>query len=155
MLTKADALLADKGGAAFLRAAESPADHTAPPVPPVQCDGRAQRSSGSALRVRDRTPCASQQIGRSRQTAQEAEDRGIDLVRTLLLGPMAAAGQHGCAPQIRHEFREIRDQFVHAGERNHEIAIARDVERRNRHAQGPRRSMAFPPAHAALRAGAY
>ena len=90
---KADALLADKGRATFLRAAKSPADYTAPPVPPVQCDGRARRSSGSAVRVRDRTPRASQQIGRSRQIAQELDHRSVDFGRALLLGPVAAARQ--------------------------------------------------------------
>ena len=67
---------------------------------------------------------------RTLQALQKIDDRGVDLGRAFLLGPVAAARQHDRLAQLRHEFREVRQQLVHAGERYDEVAVAGDVQRR-------------------------
>src|SRR5882724_3429312 len=48
--------------------------------------------------------------------AEEVDYRRVDLGGPLLLGPVAAAGQHDGPAKLRHEVREVGDQPVHAGE---------------------------------------
>ena len=46
---------------------------------------------------------------------------------------MTATGQHDALSQLGDERLQIRDELVHSGEGDHEIAVAGHVERRNRH----------------------
>src|ERR1700684_3282911 len=69
----------------------------------------------------------------ARQAAHKIDDRGVDLVRALLLSPMAAAGQHFYATRGGDEVFEIREKLVGAGERDHHVAVAGDVERGHRY----------------------
>jgi hypothetical protein len=50
-----------------------------------------------------------------------------------LLGPVAAAGEHQRVAQRVDEVFEIGPQLVHAGKGDHQVTIARNVERRDLH----------------------
>src|SRR5215212_12171259 len=63
----------------------------------------------------------------ARQAADEIDDRGIDLVRPLLLGPVTATSEHLYAAQSRYEAFEIGQELIHAGSGRHEVAVAREV----------------------------
>src|SRR5512141_457057 len=67
------------------------------------------------------------------QAADEIEDRGVDFVRALLLGPVAAAGQHLDVTQCRHDLFEIGEILGHSGEGDHQVMVARDIEGRDGH----------------------
>src|SRR5882757_5602421 len=81
-----------------------------------------------------------------RQAAEEADYRGIDLGRALLLGPVTAAGEHLYVAQCWNEVPEVGQQLVHAGESDHHVAIAGNVKRRNRHLQICERRQQLPVA---------
>jgi len=67
------------------------------------------------------------------QAPEELDHRGIDLGGSLLLRPVAAAGKHDGLPQLGHESFQVGDELIHAAEGDHEVTIARDVERGNGH----------------------
>ena len=62
------------------------------------------------------------------QPLQELEHRRVHLAGSLLLRPVAAAGQHDRPAQLRDELREIGDELVHAAELHDQVAIAGHVE---------------------------
>jgi hypothetical protein len=75
---------------------------------------------------------------------EEFEDRGIDVRGPLLLSPMAAPFQHHGPTQLRNESPQIGDQLLDAAEGNHKIAIAGDIERRDRDARPGERPPKLP-----------
>src|SRR5438874_11302110 len=68
-----------------------------------------------------------------RQVVREVDEGGADFVRTLLLGPVTAAGQHLDLAQRGNESFHVGEMFGHAGDGDHHVVIARDIRCRNRH----------------------
>jgi hypothetical protein len=52
------------------------------------------------------------------ETLQELDHSAVHRFRPLLLRPVAATRQHDRLLQAGNEFRQVRDQLVHAAERN-------------------------------------
>src|SRR5260370_37449465 len=69
----------------------------------------------------------------ARQATDEIDNRGADLAWTLLLGPVSAAGQNSHVAQSRDELFEIGEMLVHARGGDHQIVVACDEQRRDRH----------------------
>jgi hypothetical protein len=80
----------------------------------------------------------------SRQISEEVDHHGTDFGRALLLGDVAAAGQHDHAAKPRREFRQIGDMVVHSGEFDDRIATAGNVERRHSDWYAVERRQQFP-----------
>src|SRR5882724_4519137 len=68
-----------------------------------------------------------------RQAADEIDDRGADLAGALLLGPVAAAGEHLDVTQCGDELLEVGEMLGRAGGGDHQVAVARDIECRDGH----------------------
>src|SRR5436309_9254614 len=60
---------------------------------------------------------------------EELQYGRVDVVGPLLLRPVAAAGEDQGLAELGNKLREVGDELVHAAEGEHEIAVARDVER--------------------------
>jgi len=75
---------------------------------------------------------------------QEIYHGGIDLRCTLLLSPMAAAGEHDLAAQSRHLVFQIGDKLIPAAKRNHYVAVAGYVKRRDRNLGACKRRQQLP-----------
>src|SRR5258705_2626347 len=79
-----------------------------------------------------------------RQATDEIDNRGADLAWTLLLGPVSAAGQNSHVTQSRDELFEIGEMLVHARGGDHQIVVACDEQRRDRHHYIGKRSHQLP-----------
>src|SRR5260370_7812996 len=68
-------------------------------------------------------------LGRScSQPLEEIENRGVDLGRAFLLGPVAAAGQYDRLVQAGDEFLEVGKQLVHPRKAHHPGPVAGPLE---------------------------
>ena len=61
---------------------------------------------------------------RALQLTEKTDHSGADLGGPLLLGPVTAARQHDGVAQMRHVILQIRDQPIHTGKGDYQIAIA-------------------------------
>ena len=61
------------------------------------------------------------------QVSKEIDHGGVDFLRTLLLGPMAAPGQYQRAPELRDQGRQIRDHLFHAPEGQHQVTVTGNI----------------------------
>jgi hypothetical protein len=95
-------------------------------IGPARTPGSAFRVGGDATGLPRRSGSGMCQAGRASggQAAEKIEQRGVDLGRALLLGPMAATSNHLYFAQCRHEMFEVCQKLVHPGEGDHEVAIA-------------------------------
>src|SRR5882672_11578490 len=57
----------------------------------------------------------------------------VDLLGSLLLGPMTAAWKQQFSPELRYKHRQIGDDLVHPTKGQNEIAVPSDVQRRDCH----------------------
>src|SRR5687767_13901651 len=63
------------------------------------------------------------------EAPKEVDQRGIDFLRSLLLGPVTAARKHECPPKMGHELRQPGNELVHTAEGDHQVLVPGDVER--------------------------
>ena len=57
----------------------------------------------------------------------------VDLLGSLLLGPMTTTWQQESSPKLRYELRQVGDDLVHPTKGQNEIAVPGDVQRRDCH----------------------
>ena len=66
-------------------------------------------------------------LGRSK-CLEEPDHRGIDLCRTLLLGPVTTPWQHELPAKLRDCARQVRQRLFHPGKFHHQILVAGNIE---------------------------
>jgi len=57
----------------------------------------------------------------------------VDLLGSLLLGPMTATWKQECSPELRYKLRQVGDDLVYPTKGQNEIAVPGDVNRRDCH----------------------
>ena len=57
----------------------------------------------------------------------------VDLLGSLLLGPMTATWKQKRSPELRYKLRQVGDDLVHPTKGQNEIAVPGDVQRRDGH----------------------
>jgi hypothetical protein len=72
-------------------------------------------------------------FGAGLQPLDKLNYSSVDLLGSLLLGPMTAAWQQESSPKLRYKLRQVGDDLVHPTKGQNEIAVPGDVQRRDGH----------------------
>src|SRR2546425_7350834 len=72
-------------------------------------------------------------FGAGLQPPDKVKHSLVDLLGSLLLGPMTATWQQESSPKLPYKLRQVGDDLVHPTKGQNEIAVPGDVQRRNCH----------------------
>src|SRR5260370_42403301 len=72
-------------------------------------------------------------FGAGLQPPDKVKHSLVDLLGSLLLGPMTASCQQESSPKLRYKLRQVGDDLVHPTKAQNEIAVPRYVQRRDCH----------------------